>query len=144
MLTTWDAVATLDHMFDDVMGSAIGTATNPRTFDPSVDIRITDEEVLLHCDVPGVRLDDLEITLENHVLTMKGARKFEGRENEQIMLGRAYGAFRKSFTLPDFVDEEKLTATVTDGVLAIRIPKHPKAQPKKIQVVSGDTKQLNR
>jgi HSP20 family protein len=144
MLTTWDAVASLDHMFDDIMGSTIGTATNPRAFDPHVDVRITDDEVLIHCDVPGVRLEDLEITLENHVLMLKGARRFEGRKSEQIMLGRAYGAFRKSFTLPDYVDEEKLTATVADGVLAIRIPKHPKAQPKKIPVVSGESKQMNR
>ena len=59
------------------------------------------------------------------------------------MLGRAYGAFSKSFTLPDALDEENLSATLADGVLSIRIPKHAKAKPRRIQIGGGsETKQL--
>jgi HSP20 family protein len=143
MLPAWNAVATLDRMLDDVMGSAFGTAVNTRTFEPAIDVRTSESEVVVLCDVPGVKQDDLEITLENHVLTIKGARKFDSKENEQVMLGRAYGAFSKSFTLPDALDEENLSATLADGVLSIRIPKHAKAQPRRIQIGGGsETKQL--
>jgi HSP20 family protein len=144
MLTTaWDAVSTLDRMFDDVMGSAFGTATNSRTFDPAIDVRASESEVVFICDVPGVKQEDLEVTLENHVLTIKGTRKFDSKENEQVMLGRAYGAFNRAFTLPNTLDEENLTANVADGVLSVRIPKHPKAKPRKIQIGGGsDAKQL--
>jgi len=143
MLTTWDAVSTLDRMFDDVMGSMLGTATSTRTFDPSVDVHASDDEVVLVCDVPGIKQDDLQLTLENHVLTIKGTRRFDGKENEQVMLGRAYGSFNRSYTLPECVDDENLTARLADGVLTIRIPKQAKAKPKKIQISNGhDSKQL--
>jgi HSP20 family protein len=137
MLTRWDAVSTLDRMFDDVMGSMLGTATSTCTFDPSIDVHASDNEVVFVCDVPGIKQDDLEITLENHVLTIQGTRKFEGKEDEQVMLGRAYGSFSRSYTLPDCVDDEKLAAHLADGVLTIRIPKQAKAKPRKIQISNG-------
>ncbi|HEX6272996.1 MAG TPA: Hsp20/alpha crystallin family protein [Polyangiaceae bacterium] len=143
MLNAWNAVSTLDRMFDDVMGSAFGTATSNRTFNPAIDVRASDTEVVLVCDVPGVRQEDLEITLTNHVLTIQGTRKFDSGETQRVMLGRAYGSFNRSFTLPDALDEEKLTAELADGVLTVRIPKLPKAQPRKIQIgIGSDTKQL--
>jgi HSP20 family protein len=143
MLTRWDAVSTLDRMFDDVIGSMLGTATSTRTFDPSIDVHASDSEVVFVCDVPGIKQDELEVTLENHVLTIKGTRKFEGKENEQVMLGRAYGSFNRSYPLPDYVDDENLTARLADGVLTIRIPKQAKAKPKKIQIANGhDSKRL--
>ena len=143
MLTRWDAVSTLDRMFDDVMGSMLGTATSTRTFDPSIDVHASDDEVVFVCDVPGIKQGDLEVTLENHALTIKGTRRFDGKENEQVMLGRAYGSFNRSYTLPEYVDDENLTAHLADGVLTIRIPKQAKAKPKKIQISNGhDSKQL--
>jgi len=99
MLTTWDAVSTLDRMFDDDMGSAFGTATNSRPFAPAIDVRANENEVVLSCDVPGMKERDLEVMLENHVLTIKGRRKFEAHDDEQVVLGRAYGAFQRAFTL---------------------------------------------
>ena len=144
MLTTWNAVSTLDRMLDDVMGSAFGTATNPRTFNPSIDIRTSDDEVVFVCDVPGVKRDELEITLENHVLTLRGARKFETRQDEQVLLGRTYGSFTRAFTLPDSLDEDHLSAELADGVLTVKIPRHPKAKPRKIAINGGSNgKQLN-
>ncbi|MDP9034553.1 MAG: Hsp20/alpha crystallin family protein, partial [Myxococcota bacterium] len=123
MLTTWDAVSTLDRMFDDVMGSALGTATNSKTFEPAIDVRASESEVVFLCDVPGVKQEDLEVTLENHVLTIKGRRKYDSNDNEQVMLGRAYGAFTRAYTLPDALDEDNLSAHLADGVLTVRIPK---------------------
>lgn len=139
MLTAWDAVSTLDRMFDDVMGSMLGTATNARTFDPAIDVRSSDSEVVFVCDAPGVKHEDLEVTVENHVLTIKGTRKFESKEGEQVMLGRAYGAFRRAYSLPDYLDDANLSASLADGVLTIRIPKLAQAQPRKIPIGSGST-----
>jgi HSP20 family protein len=130
-------------MFDDVMGSMLGTATSTRTFDPSIDVHAGDDEVVFVCDVPGIKQGDLEVTLENHVLTIKGTRRFDGKENEQVMLGRAYGSFNRSYTLPEYVDDENLTAHLADGVLTIRMPKQARAKPKKIQISNGhDSTQL--
>ena len=144
MLSAWTVVPKLDRMFDDVMGSAFGTATSSRTFNPAIDVRASDTEVALICDVPGVRQEDLELTLTNRVLTIKGTRHFESRETEQVMLGRSYGSFSRSYTLPDALDEENLTAELTAGVLTVRIPKLQKAQPRKIRIgVGPDSKQLN-
>jgi HSP20 family protein len=143
MLATWNAVSTLDRMFDDVMGSAFGTATNNRTFNPAIDVRTSDTEMVFVCDVPGVKQEDLELTLANHVLTIKGTRKFDSNENEQVMLGRSYGSFSRAYTLPDSLDEDKLSAELADGVLTVRIPRHPKAQPRKIQIgTSSPAQQL--
>ncbi|MGD0679929.1 MAG: Hsp20/alpha crystallin family protein [Polyangiaceae bacterium] len=142
MLTRWDAVTTLDRMFDDVMGSMLGTATSPRTFDPAIDVRANENEVTFICDVPGVKQEDLEVTLENHVLTIKGTRKFESKDDEQVMLGREYGSFTRAYTLPDYVDDANLVASLADGVLTIRIPKQAKAKPRKIQIGNGHSKQL--
>jgi HSP20 family protein len=143
MLTKWDAVTTLDRMVDDVMGSMLGTATTARTFDPTIDVRSNDNEVLFICDVPGVKQDDLEVTVENHILTVKGTRKFESKDDEQVLLGRAYGSFTRAFTLPDYVDDANLTANLAEGVLTIQIPKQAKAKPRKIQIGNGhESKQL--
>ena len=137
MLSTWDAVSTLDRMLDDVVGSTLGTATNVRSFEPSIDVRSSESEVVFNCDAPGVKQDDLEVTVENHVLTIKGTRRFEAAEGEQVMLGRAYGSFAKAFSLPDYLDDSNLTASLADGVLTIRIPKQAQAKPRRIQILNG-------
>ena len=143
MLTAWEAVSTLDRMFDDVMGSTFGTATNPQAFDPSVDVRANDNEMVFICDVPGVKQEDLEVTVENHVLTLKGTRRFESKDDEQVMLGRAYGSFKRAFALPDYLDDSNLDAHLADGVLTIRIPKRSQAKPRKIRIGAGSSsKQL--
>jgi HSP20 family protein len=145
MFARWEAVSPLDRMLDDVMGSMLGTATSPRTFDPTIDVRVDQNEVVFVCDVPGVKQEDLEITLENHVLTIKGTRKYANRENEKVMLGRAYGSFQRAFTLPEHLDSERLEANLADGVLTIKIPKAAKAKPRKITIGSGEeAKQLEK
>jgi HSP20 family protein len=74
------------------------------------------------------------------------AARLKRPQHEQVMLGRPYGAFKRTLNLPEHLDEEKLEAQLADGVLTIRIPKHPKAKPRKIQIGSGGSsgpKQLN-
>ena len=124
MITTWDAVSTLDRMFDDMIGHGRGAATNPRTFKLDVDVRLTEDALLFECDVPGVKQEALDVTLHEHVLTIKGSRD-ERR------------TFSRSFELPLSLDEAKLSADLVDGVLSIRIPKLPKPKAIKVQIGNG-------
>ncbi len=71
-------------------------------------------------------------------LTIKGQRKYEGGDKDQVWLGRAYGAFERSFTLPELVDGERMTADLADGVLTIHVPKKPQAKPRRIQIGGGN------
>jgi len=135
MLTAWAPLPALDAVFDDVMHAAFGTSTKIRAFEPDVDVRQTDRAIRFLLDVPGVRLDDMHIEVENGVLSIEGERKFEAEnEKEQVLVGRGYGAFRRSWKLPDSVDIETLSATLTDGVLTLEVSKHAKARPRKISI----------
>jgi HSP20 family protein len=138
MLAAVGAVPVLDGVLDDVMGTAFGYATKTAVFAPAVDVVAKEHELVFHVDVPGVKLENLEITLENHVLSITGSRKYEAGPNEQqMLLGRSYGEFALRYTLPESADGEKLAACLADGVLTLRVPKHAKAQPRKSQIGSG-------
>lgn len=149
MLRTWSAFSPLDRLLDDVMndvmGATFGTAAGSQNYVPAADVRVNDRELVVHIDVPGIRKEDLEVTLENGVLTIHGERKYEHGEKDRVLLGRGYGAFSKSFTLPEDVDAERLAAELHDGVLSIRVPRHEKARPRRIEISAGtaDTKQLS-
>ena len=150
MFTAWNALRSfhpLDRLLDDVMndvtGTALGTANSHTAFTPAIDVRANDDEVVFVCDVPGLKHDDLEITLEEGVLSIKGQRRYEGNDKDRVWLGRSYGAFARSFTLPEYVDADRMTADLADGVLTIRVPKEPKAKPRKIQIGGSASPQLN-
>ncbi len=138
MLSTWNALPLLDRLLDDVMtgagGTALGSSGSVRAFTPAIDVRANEEEIVFTADVPGLRQDDLEITLDDGVLTIKGQRRYEGNGKDKVWLGRSYGAFTRSFTLPETVDPERLTADLSDGVLTVRIAQQPKAKPRKISI----------
>jgi HSP20 family protein len=99
-----------------------------RGFTPAVDVVEDDQKFELHADLPGVRRDDLDIQVENDVLTIKGERKLE-LDGERVA-----GAFARTFTLPKQVDAEKIAASLKDGVLTLTLPKRPEAQPRQIKV----------
>ena len=82
-----------------------------------------------------MKQEKLEVTLENHVLPIRGSRKYEAGQNErQMLLGRSYGDFALHYTLPESADGEQLAAYLTDGVPTLRVPKHPKAQLARIEI----------
>jgi HSP20 family protein len=134
MMTSWNAVSTLDRMFDDVMGSALGTAKSARGFDLAYDVRSNENEVVFVCDVPGIKKEELDITVHKRVLTISGARKFDGATKDHVVLARSYGSFKRAFALPDGIDEANLKAELTDGVLTVTIPKQAKPKPVKVQI----------
>ncbi len=103
---------------------------------PAVDIKEEPNQFVIHADLPGVEIKDIEITLENGVLTLKGQRAIEQKEEtEQYRrVERVRGAFLRRFSLPDAVDAEKVSAKCKDGVLEVLVPKRETAQPRRITI----------
>jgi HSP20 family protein len=106
---------------------------------PALDISERKDAYLMTVELPGVKLDDLQITLEDGLLTIQGERHFAHDSSEQQFhrVERRYGAFRRSITLPTHVQADAVEATVEDGVLQIMVPKMEEAKPKRIQVRPG-------
>jgi HSP20 family protein len=140
MMTAWKAIPMLD-LLDDVMngvtGTAFGSAATQQSYTPAIDVRASEDEVVFVCDVPGLKREELEITFHGDVLTLEGHRRYQGNEKDRVWLGRSYGSFKRSFTLPEGVDADRLTADLEDGVLTIRVPRQPRAKPRKITIGGG-------
>jgi HSP20 family protein len=122
----------LNRMFSDFYGETFGQA-----WVPPVDIFETSEhEVVLKAELPDVKREDISLTFENGVLTIKGERRVDetvGRDNYHRM-ERHYGAFSRSFTLPNTVDASRISASYKDGVLTVVLPQREEAKPKQIAV----------
>ena len=103
---------------------------------PAVDIKEENERFVLKADIPGVAPSDIEVTMEDGVLTIKGERRHESEEdaNGYKRIERSFGTFYRRFSLPDSANAERVTAKGKDGVLEIVIPKHEKVQPRRITV----------
>jgi HSP20 family protein len=134
MMTTRNAVPSLDRVFDEVVRAAFKGESDAVPFTMAVDIRENERGYTFQFDVPGVKADDLEITLANGVLAVRGVRHFASGENEKVARGRPHGPFAASYSLPDGIEGESLTADLADGVLTIQVPKQPKAQPRRIPI----------
>jgi HSP20 family protein len=98
----------------------------------------------LKIEVPGIEEKDIDVRVENHTLTVHGERKIEKEEKEENYrrVERQYGSFTRSFTLPQTVDTENVSATYEKGVLKIALPKKAEAKPKQIKVQVGSEKTL--
>jgi HSP20 family protein len=106
------------------------------SFVPAVDIYEDDKKVMLKLEVPGLEQKDLDVSVENNTLTVKGERKFEKEEKEENFhrIERRYGSFFRAFTLPTTVNTEDIHASYTAGVLKLELSKKPEAQPKQIKI----------
>jgi HSP20 family protein len=106
---------------------------------PSVDIFEHEGNLVLKAELPGVDPKDVDVRVENNVLTLRGERKFESevKRDKYHRVERAYGTFSRSFTLPNVVDTEKIKAEYKDGVLQVTLPQREEAKPKQIQVSVG-------
>ncbi|MDS4029902.1 MAG: Hsp20/alpha crystallin family protein [Candidatus Contendobacter sp.] len=103
---------------------------------PAVDIKEESNQFVIHADLPGVDIKEIEVTLENGVLTLKGQRAGEKKEEtEQYRrVERVRGTFLRRFSLPDVADAEKVSAKCKDGVLEVVVPKREAAQPRRIAI----------
>ena len=111
------------------------------TWSPAVDIYETEQELVVKADLPDVKPEDLDIRVENNILTIRGERKFEKKvnENNYLRIERSYGSFSRSFSLANTVNTEAIKADYKDGVLTLSIPKREEAKPKQIKVQVGNT-----
>ncbi|MEM7581938.1 MAG: Hsp20/alpha crystallin family protein [Acidobacteriota bacterium] len=125
----------LDNFWNDADFVADGDA-GQRTWLPAVDIRETDGAFVATADLPGLTKEDIDVSIEDNVLTVSGERKFEDASDNGTFrrVERAYGTFRRSFTLPRGVDSSKVEAKFENGVLTLDIPKSEVARSRKITV----------
>jgi HSP20 family protein len=142
-LVRWDPVSDLagmeidrlQRMFNDFYGGGVS-----RTWIPPVDIFENDNhEVVIKAELPEVKREDISVTFENNVLTLKGERKSEQVTNQERFqrAERHYGSFSRSFTLPATVDPTRIAASYKDGVLTITLPRREESKPKQISVNVG-------
>jgi HSP20 family protein len=128
----------LNRVFGDMLERA-GDESNLTPWAPAVDIFETEHELVVKADLPDVNPQDLDIRVENNILTIRGERKFENKVNEEnyLRVERAYGSFSRSFSLANSVKSDAIRADYQNGVLTLSIPKREEAKPKQIKVNVG-------
>jgi HSP20 family protein len=110
------------------------------SFVPAVDVYEDEHSLTLKLEVPGLNEEDINVTLENHTLTVSGERKFEKEEKEENFhrIERRYGSFTRTFRLPTTVDSEKVEAGYDKGILKITLAKRAEAKPKTIKIATAE------
>jgi HSP20 family protein len=124
------------QLFQDAVSRILSDENQVRPWSPAVDILETENELIFKVDAAGVNLKDIDIQLENGTLTLKGERRFEKDDKVKgyHRIERSYGAFARSFTLPDSVNAETVHADYAQGVLTVTLPKQERAKPRAIKV----------
>src|SRR5215470_11874219 len=148
VLTRWDPFrefSTLQDRMNRLFRDSYGEgqeALSTSTFAPAVDVYEDEHNVTLKIEVPGIDEKDIDVRIENNTLTVHGERKIEKEEKEENYrrVERQYGSFTRSFTLPNTVDVEHVSAHYDKGVLKITLPKKAEAKPKQIKVNVGSEK----
>ena len=127
----------LNRIFDEAFGGQNGALEHGQ-WAPAVDLREEENEFILQADMPGMKKEDIDINVENSVLTIQGERRFEAEDRRESYhrVERAYGRFVRSFTLPTRVKADAITASYKDGILEVVIPKAEESKPKKIAIKS--------
>ena len=127
----------INRMFDNLFrGEAPESADLPSIWNPSVDIAERESEYVVKVELPGVSKDDVRITLEDALLTIRGEKKQEkeSKEASYHRMERSYGSFQRSFTLPASVKADRIEASYRDGILTVTLPKADEARRKQIEV----------
>jgi HSP20 family protein len=130
----------VNHLFEQVFGesprSSMLEGTESRK--PAVDVLEKDGNLILRAEVPGMEQKDIDLKLEGNVLTIKGERKFDGEEQRDNYhrIESFYGSFSRSFTLPETVDRDRISADYKSGILTITIPQKPEVKARAIPVGS--------
>jgi len=145
-IVRWDPFRDL-NMLQDRMNRLFDDAGRPwrtdepaatTSWSPSVDIFETEGEIVVKAELPGMDRKDIQLNLENNVLSLRGERKFqkETKDDNYHRIERSYGVFSRAFSIPATVDEERIRADYKDGVLKIVLPKKDQAKPKQIKIAT--------
>ncbi len=125
----------LNRVFDEAYGHSTGNLDYGQWM-PAVDLKEEENQFVLLADMPGMAKEDMDIHVENNVLTIQGERRFEQEAEKQSYhrVERAYGKFVRSFALPTRVQADAISASYKDGILEVMIPKAEESKPKKIAI----------
>jgi len=125
----------INRLFNEAFDRPSSEA-NLTAWAPAVDIYETEQNLVVKADLPDIKPEELDIRVENNILTIRGERKFEKKVNEDnyLRVERAYGSFSRSFSLASTVNTEAIHADYKNGVLTLSIPKREEAKPKQIKV----------
>jgi HSP20 family protein len=146
-ITTWNPFREMEAMQDRILramnlnsqrnGGENRQSLTTTEWAPSVDISEDANQYLIKAELPEVRKEDVKVTVENGVLTLKGERRFEKEEKDTKYhrIERSYGSFQRSFSMPDDADPAKVAAEFKDGVLHVRLPKCESKKPRQIEVL---------
>jgi HSP20 family protein len=126
----------VEELFGELARPGYEGQENIRPWQPLVDIVETEQAYEVRAELPGIAKEDVQLAIENNVLTLSGERKFEKDVNKESYhrIERAYGSFSRSFTLPARVDAERVEARYENGLLTVAIPKAAEARPRKIEI----------
>ena len=143
MLTRWDPfrdMVDIRQRMDQLMQRSLsgGDGEQP-AFGMEMDVSESEEAYEIEASVPGIKPEDIDVSLEGNVLTIRGKMKAEEEEKGKTyhVRERRVGAFARSITLPTTVDADKIEARYEDGVLKLRLPKAEEARPKRIEIKKG-------
>jgi HSP20 family protein len=134
----FDMQEQMNRMFNEFFGDRQNSLAEG-SWVPSVDVSETDAAIVVRAELPGMSQDDIELNLQDNVLTLKGEKKQESKD-EQGNYHRTeccFGSFSRTFPLPATVQQEDIQAKFKDGVLEITLPKAEEAKPKKIAITAG-------
>jgi HSP20 family protein len=134
--------ATPFRMMDELLRTS-GNGSRVTGFSPPIDVHETDDEYLVQVDLPGVKSEDVNVEVNDNVLSISGSRVPWDTGNKQ-MVERPYGSFARTLTLPRGVDTDAIQAAYQDGVLALRIPKPAAHKPKKIAIATSGRKAIEK
>ena len=142
ILTRWEparGLTTLQDQINRVFHDAFdrtGEDASLTAWAPAVDMYETEHELVVKADLPDIDPKDLDIRVENNILTIRGERKFEKKveEGNYLRVERSYGSFSRSFALANTVNTEAIKAEYKNGVLTLSVPKREEAKPKQIKV----------
>jgi HSP20 family protein len=130
----------MNRLFNAAFGDMPNSGTGgSRRWIPAMDLLETDDDFVLRADLPGMTESDVNIELEDNVLTVSGERKSEHEDRREGFhrLERAFGSFSRSLTLPKGIDPEAVNASFNQGVLEVRVPKPEQRKPRRISIGSG-------
>jgi HSP20 family protein len=136
MLSVWDPFADLNRVQREFEKSFFGPRTRNADFAPAVDVHEDSERLVLQAELPGVKREDIDVSIDANVLTLKGERKLEKEEQGRRYhrVERSYGTFVRQFQLPSNVDTAKIDAQLSDGILTVSLNKKQELKPRKIDV----------
>jgi HSP20 family protein len=129
----------VNRLFDETFSRGRSAESEMGSWAPAVDIYETEQELVLKADLPEVIQQEIDIRIENNMLTIRGERKFQNEVSQDncLRIERAYGPFSRSFSLPNTINTEAIKADYHNGVLSIRMPKREESRPKQIRIGVG-------